>query len=48
MMVAQLSFSTYTFPCDMITAEFNKPPYNGFTILPPKFDRWLAGKAEEV
>jgi len=24
------------------------PPYNGFTILRPKFDRWLAGKAEQA
>src|SRR5215472_1478840 len=28
---------------DFRTAEFNHPPYNGFTILRPKFDRWLAG-----
>ena len=28
--------------------SYAKPPYNGFTILRPKFDRWLAGKAEEA
>src|SRR5947209_10785113 len=33
---------------DFRTNRFNKPPYNGFTILRPKFDRWLAGKAEEA
>lgn len=33
---------------DFRTNRFNQPPYNGFTILRPKFDRWLAGKAEEA
>ncbi len=33
---------------DFRTNRFSKPPYNGFTILRPKFDRWLAGKAEEA
>jgi electron transfer flavoprotein-quinone oxidoreductase len=33
---------------DFRTAAFNQPPYNGFTILRPKFDRWLAGKAQEA
>src|SRR5436305_1853307 len=33
---------------DFRTDRFNKPPYNSFTILRPKFDRWLAGKAEEA
>jgi electron transfer flavoprotein-quinone oxidoreductase len=28
--------------------SFQQPPYNGFTILRPKFDRWLASKAEEA
>src|SRR5258708_7973457 len=32
---------------DFRTNHFNQPPYNGFTILRPKFDRWLASKAEE-
>jgi electron transfer flavoprotein-quinone oxidoreductase len=33
---------------DYKTANFAKPPYNGFTVLRPKFDRWLASKAEEA
>ncbi len=33
---------------DFKTNHFAKPPYNGFTVLRPKFDRWLAGKAEEA
>jgi electron transfer flavoprotein-quinone oxidoreductase len=33
---------------DYKTANFAKPPYNGFTVLRPKFDRWLAEKAEEA
>ena len=33
---------------DFRTNNFSHPPYNGFTILRPKFDRWLASKAEEV
>jgi electron transfer flavoprotein-quinone oxidoreductase len=33
---------------DFRTNRFNNPPYNGFTILRPKFDRWLASKAEEA
>ncbi len=31
---------------DFRTNHFAQPPYNGFTLLRPKFDRWLAGKAE--
>jgi len=33
---------------DFRTNHFNRPPYNGFTILRPKFDHWLASKAEEA
>ena len=33
---------------DFRTNAFSEPPYNGFTILRPKFDRWLASKAEEA
>src|SRR5215469_14108685 len=33
---------------DFRTEHYATPPYNGFTILRPKFDRWLAGKAEEA
>lgn len=31
---------------DFRTNAFSEPPYNGFTILRPKFDRWLASEAE--
>ncbi|HLX59590.1 MAG TPA: FAD-dependent oxidoreductase [Ktedonobacteraceae bacterium] len=30
---------------DFRTDHFTQPPYNGFTTLRPKFDRWLADKA---
>jgi electron transfer flavoprotein-quinone oxidoreductase len=33
---------------DFRTQHFSQPPYNGFTILRPRFDRWLATKAEEA
>jgi electron transfer flavoprotein-quinone oxidoreductase len=33
---------------DFRTNHFNQPPYNGFTILRPRFDRWLAAQAEEA
>jgi electron transfer flavoprotein-quinone oxidoreductase len=33
---------------DFRTQHFSQPPYNGFTLLRPKFDRWLAAKAEEA
>ncbi|HKV01980.1 MAG TPA: FAD-dependent oxidoreductase [Ktedonobacteraceae bacterium] len=33
---------------DFRTNHFSKPPYNGFTMLRPRFDRWLANKAEEA
>ncbi len=33
---------------DFRTDHYAKPPYNGFTILRPKFDRWLASKAEQA
>lgn len=36
------------FNVDFKTERFSKPPYNGFTVLRAKFDRWLAGKAEEA
>jgi electron transfer flavoprotein-quinone oxidoreductase len=31
---------------DFKTQTFNRPPYNGFSVLRSKFDRWLAEKAE--
>lgn len=37
-----------TLSVDFKTANFAKAPYNGFTVLRPKFDRWLASKAEEA
>ncbi len=33
---------------DFRTNAFSELPYNGFTILRPKFDRWLASKAEQA
>lgn len=30
---------------DFRTARWNRPPYNGFTMLRPHFDRWLAEQA---
>src|SRR6266699_3222315 len=33
---------------DFRTRHFSQPPYNGFTLLRPRFDRWLASKAEEA
>lgn len=32
---------------DVFLPDFGEPPYNGVTVLRPKFDRWLASKAEE-
>jgi electron transfer flavoprotein-quinone oxidoreductase len=29
-----------------VASDYAKPPYNGFTILRPKFDRWFAAQAE--
>jgi len=31
---------------DFKTTKFAEPPYNAFTVLRPKFDRWLAGEAQ--
>jgi len=30
---------------DFATANWTHPPYNGFTVLRPRFDRWLAEQA---
>jgi electron transfer flavoprotein-quinone oxidoreductase len=30
------------------TQKFREPPYNGFSVLRAKFDRWLASKASQV
>lgn len=36
------------FNIDFKTQKFNQAPYNAFTVLRARFDRWLAGKAEEA
>ena len=33
---------------DFTTKKFDEPPYNGFSVLRAKFDRWLASKAEQA
>jgi len=33
---------------DVDLQDFKELPYNGITMIRPKFDRWLAGKAEEA
>ncbi len=33
---------------DVDLQDFNEPPYNGITVIRPKFDKWLAEKAEEA
>ncbi|HEX9011931.1 MAG TPA: FAD-dependent oxidoreductase [Anaerolineaceae bacterium] len=35
-----------SFNLDFKTLAFARPPYNGFSVLRARFDRWLAGKAE--
>jgi electron transfer flavoprotein-quinone oxidoreductase len=37
-----------TFSLDFKSEHFNEPPYGGVVVLRSKFDRWLAGKVEEV
>lgn len=45
-------FSTLTedacFTAEFTTRRFDSPPYNGFTLLRSRFDRWLASKVEEA
>jgi electron transfer flavoprotein-quinone oxidoreductase len=36
------------FSIDFKNQAFNQPPYNAFTVLRGRFDRWLAEKAEEA
>ncbi|MCL6557232.1 MAG: FAD-dependent oxidoreductase [Firmicutes bacterium] len=36
------------FSVDFKSNKMSAPPYNGFTVIRPKFDRWLAKKAEEA
>lgn len=33
---------------EFTTKKFGQPPYNGFTVLRSKFDRWFATKVEEA
>jgi electron transfer flavoprotein-quinone oxidoreductase len=35
-----------SFALDFRTTRFAEPPYNGFTVLRPKFDRWFAAQAQ--
>jgi electron transfer flavoprotein-quinone oxidoreductase len=35
-----------SFALDFRTTRYAEPPYNGFTLLRPKFDRWFAAQAE--
>ena len=37
-----------SFSIDFKTQAFSQTPYNGFTVLRAKFDRWLADKTEEA
>jgi electron transfer flavoprotein-quinone oxidoreductase len=37
-----------SFSADYKSQEFSKEPYNGFSVLRAKFDRWLGEKAEEA
>jgi electron transfer flavoprotein-quinone oxidoreductase len=33
---------------EFTSKKFGKPPYNGFSVLRSKFDRWFASKAEQA
>jgi electron transfer flavoprotein-quinone oxidoreductase len=33
---------------EFTTKKFSEPPYNGFSLLRSRFDRWFASKAEEA
>jgi electron transfer flavoprotein-quinone oxidoreductase len=37
-----------SFSVDFTSQKFAKPPYNGFSVLRSRFDRWLAAKAERA
>ncbi len=49
-MKKNLSFLTETDGCTMEfeCGNFDEPPYNGYTVFRPRFDRWLARQAEEA
>jgi electron transfer flavoprotein-quinone oxidoreductase len=36
------------FSFDFTSQKFSKPPYNGFSVLRSRFDRWFASKAEQA
>lgn len=40
--------SEASFSLDFKDQAFDRPPYNGFSVLRSRFDRWLAGKAQEA
>jgi electron transfer flavoprotein-quinone oxidoreductase len=37
-----------SFSVDFTSQKYGKPPYNGFSVLRAKFDRWFAAKAEQA
>ncbi len=37
-----------SFSVDFASQKFRKPPFNGFSVLRSKFDRWFAAKAEQA
>jgi electron transfer flavoprotein-quinone oxidoreductase len=37
-----------SFSVDFTSKKYGKPPYNGFSVLRSKFDRWFASKAEQA
>lgn len=37
-----------SFSADFTSKKFCTPPYNGFSVLRSKFDRWFAAKAEQA
>jgi electron transfer flavoprotein-quinone oxidoreductase len=37
-----------SFSIEFSTKKFRDPPYNGFSLLRSKFDRWFAAKAEQA
>jgi electron transfer flavoprotein-quinone oxidoreductase len=43
-LLGEKSSTSLEFRCQ----DYGNPPYNGFTTFRAKFDRWLAGKAEEA
>lgn len=50
--VTRHKFSSLTqdacFTSEFTTEKFGQPPYNGFTLLRSKFDRWFASKVEQA